>query len=450
MIGSRTSTKESFEKYLLTEYNNIANAHFNTINTISSFFRYYLIIMSIPITILSAALVLIVNYKGEPLSSLSTVGLVLISIFLSISIIGFLLSLYIANLRFDAIMYARSVNGIRKYFFDNWKTNIRDKLGIRVLPQAPGLPRYLEKEFFFPVVLSFAIFNSLYLFMAVSLWQLLYLGRFVSLVISLFVSAAFIGGHVATYIGMSRYRENRYLRGKIIGVDIDGVLNEHRDKFTQLLQAKTGKTLSPADVISIPVHEIPSTNITETDEKAVFNDPAYWIDMPLIKYAVENLNKLRNAFKFKIYIFTYRPWPNPKETNLETWKKATRAFNFRESRFLESIRIEFLLWRKQYINVITRRWLQKNGIPFDRLIVEKGNEVISDPYGNFRNRFYLGRKKNIRIFVEDDAQKASKLAYICDLVFLINQPYNANEPVPTNVIRVDSWTEIYREIRRLL
>ena len=181
MIGSRTSTKESFEKYLLTEYNNIANAHFNTINTISSFFRYYLIIMSIPITILSAALVLIVNYKGEPLSSLSTVGLVLISIFLSISIIGFLLSLYIANLRFDAIMYARSVNGIRKYFFDNWKTNIRDKLGIRVLPQAPGLPRYLEKEFFFPVVLSFAIFNSLYLFMAVSLWQLLYLGRFVSL-----------------------------------------------------------------------------------------------------------------------------------------------------------------------------------------------------------------------------------------------------------------------------
>ena len=39
-----------FEKFLLEEYSNIAQAHFKSIETISTFFRYYLLIMSIPLS----------------------------------------------------------------------------------------------------------------------------------------------------------------------------------------------------------------------------------------------------------------------------------------------------------------------------------------------------------------------------------------------------------------
>lgn len=114
---------------------------------------------------------------------------------------------------------------------------------------------------------------------------------------------------------------------------------------------------------------------------------------------------------------------------------------------------------------ITKSWLRLNGISYDRLTIEQGNEDVSDPQGHFRNRFYISRKKRIRFFVEDDSEKASKLAYICDIVFLLEQPYNresrdeclecekeckqVKKHMPNNVIRVKSWDEIYRHIRRL-
>ena len=57
----------------------------------------------------------------------------------------------------------------------------------------------------------------------------------------------------------------------------------------------------------------------------------------------------------------------------------------------------------------------------------------------------------MRFFEEDDAEKASKLAYICDIVFLLEQPYNRNPPVslPDNVIRCQNWDEIYKQVRIL-
>lgn len=92
--------------------------------------------------------------------------------------------------------------------------------------------------------------------------------------------------------------------------------------------------------------------------------------------------------------------------------------------------------------------VQNKEIEYDYITIERGSEDVSDPQGHFRNRFYVSRKKKIRFFVEDDHEKASKLAYICDIVFLIEQPYNESEKIPTNVIRVGSWDEIYRQIRK--
>jgi uncharacterized HAD superfamily protein len=106
------------------------------------------------------------------------------------------------------------------------------------------------------------------------------------------------------------------------------------------------------------------------------------------------------------------------------------------------------------IEVITQSWLKARGFSYERLTIERGNENVSDPQAHFRNRFHVARRDKIRFFVEDDIEKASKLAFLCDVVFLIDHPYNrpANHPgvtLPNNIIRCSSWDEIHRHIRRL-
>ena len=48
--------RAKYEKFLLKEYDNIAQAHYNTVDTISTFFKHYLLIVSLPLPILGWAL----------------------------------------------------------------------------------------------------------------------------------------------------------------------------------------------------------------------------------------------------------------------------------------------------------------------------------------------------------------------------------------------------------
>lgn len=265
-----------------------------------------------------------------------------------------------------------------------------------------------------------------------------------------------------------------------MGVDIDGVLNKHRHHFCKLLNELVQKQLDPEQITSIPVHENQDLGVSRTDERKVFNDPRYWVEMPCINDAAYNIEKLRNLFKLKIYIFTHRPWPS-KEIygNKNIYKKwmgtASQLlvqFPCATSKLLRILRSSKNLSRTgisklvdrfvdtrmettirhfalRPIDVITKHWLHSNSIQYDKLVIERGSEDISDPQGEFWNRFYVSRKRKIRFFVEDDHEKASKLAYICDIVFLMKQPYNQGKKLPSNVLLVSSWGEIYRWIRKL-
>src|SRR5579862_465912 len=46
------NARASYEAFLLAEYDHIAKAHFTTVDTISTFFKNYLAIVGLPITIL--------------------------------------------------------------------------------------------------------------------------------------------------------------------------------------------------------------------------------------------------------------------------------------------------------------------------------------------------------------------------------------------------------------
>jgi uncharacterized HAD superfamily protein len=430
--------KTPLEDFLLAEYQYLAQAHFNTINSISEFFKQYVLIVSLPISAAvvflkpadlraSGILTYLDNYPSIPLALSMLVGAV-----------GLGVLVYVANLRFDALLYARSVNGIRKSFYKASGISIEEELRVRVLPTSTAFPRYIENRFFLPVVLTFAGINTAYFFLGLRFYMNALLWPSYSVPLFWAATASWFLLHPLFYFWLGDYRENTYMRSHNIGIDIDGVLNEHRQHFCKLLDAQTGKKLNPDQIVQIPVHEILGCSITREDECAVFNWPPYWTEMPVTAEAVIVVNTLRNVFHYRIWIFSHRPWP--------------QSSTIPESRMAEYQNE----WRKygglaisDRLRNMTEEWLRTNGFKYDKLIIEKGNTDTRDPYGHTRNRFVISQKENIRIFVEDDLNKALKLADICELVFLKDHPYNQAPSLPNNVIRVSSWKEIERFLRRV-
>ena len=454
MTETTKTPRERYEDFLLKEYDNIAQAHFNTVSTISTFFKHYLLIVSLPIPLLAWVLKpLAEDTSGKTATSVLEslrhavpLGAILIAV------IGFFVMCYIANLRFDAILYARTVNGIRKYFSGRSDVPFEEEVCVRVLPRSKYQPRYMEPTFFLWVILAFAFANAAYLGLGVFLWC-----RIASPEQCLWWTAG-IGGfagfallNILTYALLARHRETSYLRSHIIGVDIDGVLNRHREHFCKMLADLCGKEVDPQTIIRIPVHECQelkdgsgkSMSVTEQDEHAIFNHPRYWREMPAEEQARDMLGRLKNVFRFRIFIFTHRPWPHP--TTFPQGKEAEyRSLWEGESQAWQSGSVA--------IKRITRDWLYQHGMPYDRLVVEAGNIHTTEPRLLVRNRFVISERKRIRVFVEDDLFKAKKLAHICELVFLLDQPYNQCEEsdLPNNVIRVESWRGIYEYIREVL
>ncbi len=460
--GLSARTKTVFEEFLIAEYNNIAQAHFNTVNSISEFFKHYIVIVSLPI---SAAVIFLkpAELKASGiLEFLKKHPLVHAMLFTCLVLIGLSVLAYIINLRSDAILYARTVNGIRKYFSDSSGLNLEDEIRFRVLPKWTHFPRYTEPYYFLFVVLTFAIVGTVY-FVAgwyfywwVNSWPI---GLNFWLLIGLCPWT-----HLFLYAWLGRHREREYLRGHIIGVDIDGVLNDHRQHFVQVLERRTGKKMDARLITRIPVHEIPGGDVTEEDEHAVFNWPSYWVDMPPLTGAAEIVKRLRNLHGYKIWIFTHRGWPQPityppghenecwKAWQKVSWWAIPSRWNFvgaAEKRLGEWGIPGFIGGRP--ILKITKGWLRGHGFKYNRLIVERGNTNTTDPLILTRNRFLTSQERKIRVFVEDDPIKARKLADICEVVFLIDHPYNqaGSARLPMNVVRVQSWQEIHEFLKRV-
>jgi uncharacterized HAD superfamily protein len=471
-------SKDEFDRYLLEEYQHLADAHFRSIGAISAFFRYYLVIMALPVSLVGVFIGILPNVHVLP--DLATIATSLAIVSIIISIVGYFVMLYVINLRLDVILYARAVNGIRKYFYDQGPLELSYKFRMRVLPQSPSLPPYRERSYFGPVILTFAFFNSAYLIAGSALPSLAAAQNLTLQAIPWWVwtiGILFFLGHIASYGLYARYHEFGYLKSLIVGVDIDGVLNKHRTQFSTKLRERTGKIVLPEWITTIPLHEDPLLGVSRPDENAVFNEPDYWTTMPCIDGGAKVIHKLRNQFKLKIHIFSYRAWPTSEivedpqlfkqwrdaailhmaeyvPPSFETVPPSQRHPSARTIlyRAVTIFRLKHGLkgFGSDPIRVITKCWLSENQIEYDKFTLEKGNEDLADPRGHFRNRFNISRNRKIRFFVEDDADKANKLAFICDIVFLLNQPYNKWKPIVDNVVRVNSWDDIAIAIKNLL
>ena len=156
-------SNKDFSDFLLTEYENIAAAFFNSREVLAKWVRYYLLVMAAPFSLIAFI------YKDVPekfnIFALPVTLLILIAI---TGIIGLLLSFVIIQSGIDTVLYARTVNGIRKYFVDD--SGINSIKPYLVLPIDTSKPAYFKYDDLFFISILTGIINSSYI--GISITQL--------------------------------------------------------------------------------------------------------------------------------------------------------------------------------------------------------------------------------------------------------------------------------------
>lgn len=145
-------------EFMKQEYTGICQAFGDLYNVILKVFNFYLLLAAVPFTV--AAII----YKSPgPEFDLSSLPLPMSVLFMVVSILGFLITLSMIHLRMEQILYARTVNCIRRYFCES-DTSVQNQIDDYLnLPTTDELPPFLEfGRFFFWQIILIGIIDSLY------------------------------------------------------------------------------------------------------------------------------------------------------------------------------------------------------------------------------------------------------------------------------------------------
>jgi uncharacterized HAD superfamily protein len=383
------STRQSLDGYLGKEFEVLSQAHFQTSQKTTNFFQFIAVIFLAPFAIFAV--------PGLEMSTL------LGGILLVIGLLGFFVTMYLADLRFESLLYARGVNKIR--FLINSKATFDLSLNEQVsfirsnslLLAQPRKPNYFDTNQFLWIVLGLGVINSFYLTYSVRIFLPVVFGMNLTKYWFIFVAILFSLVHVYVYYLKSKKHEEGsiYFRN-IIGSDIDGVISDQVEHFIKFYNLKNEVKISQEDIITLPFHK--SGKVSLECEREVFLDEEYWKTIEVLPTSKTAMSQLKNN-GYKISLFTSRPWAL-RDADLPTF---------------------------------TRDWLTDNEIAFDNLIFD--NKKIT--------RIDKAQSMKIKYFIEDDISKAVKLCAICKVVFLIDYRYNqADSETPYNLVRVKNLGEI--------
>jgi len=163
-------SKNVADEFMLTEYENIASAHFDSQAGVRQHFRFYLLIIAIPLSVMSFVI------KDQGIQNVGSLKLfqlpqILATAFLAIGFVGGLMLLSLIHTALDATLYARTVNGIRSYFVDR-AAETGTALGKYLkLPTQQNRPKYLHIRALFWQVMLVSILNSAYILIGIhSIW----------------------------------------------------------------------------------------------------------------------------------------------------------------------------------------------------------------------------------------------------------------------------------------
>jgi hypothetical protein len=129
-------TKDSSD-FMITEYDRISTAYFGLRDQINEFFKTYITLIGLPLTVLAAVLKI---GEGNLSATLTDLPDIVSALLLLVSFLGFFVTLSIIAMRMEMILYARTINGVRRYFGE-----LDDKLAsFFILPTSDALPPFYE------------------------------------------------------------------------------------------------------------------------------------------------------------------------------------------------------------------------------------------------------------------------------------------------------------------
>ena len=189
-----------------------------------------------------------------------------------------------------------------------------------------------------------------------------------------------------------------YPQGKIVGVDIDGVLADYPRSFVEFINSQLGTAFPTENITSYNIAEslgLPLEQVVEL--KHLYRETGQKRFIPVIPGAREMLEAFKDM-GFVIVLLTARPY-------------------------------------KQYKRMFadTQEWLHSNKLPY--------HSIIWDDDKNVRLLREFGRD-NVQYFVEDVAANANKIAELGVKCLLINTPYNKDVPIVSGVTRFNNPSDI--------
>ena len=134
--------------FMIQEYNQIAAAFFGLSNQVNDWFKTYVTLVGLPLTLLAAA----IRFGGESgnrLVSLDSLPDVVSGLLVLVALLGLFVVLSIVNMRMEMILYARTINAVRRYFGEQGRLPARGKnagklADFLILPTSDSKPPFFE------------------------------------------------------------------------------------------------------------------------------------------------------------------------------------------------------------------------------------------------------------------------------------------------------------------
>jgi len=172
--------------FMIQEYDQIASAYFGLRDQVNDWFKTYLSLIGLPLTVLVAVL----RFAEEQLPiSIAQLPDVVAGLLVLVAALGFFVALSIVAMRMEMILYARTINGIRRYFAEldqkaKSKGGGRELAAYLVLPTSDSIPPFFEswRAMFWQVIIIGFIDGAI---LAVAVQSLLRVGWPWSMVIGM-------------------------------------------------------------------------------------------------------------------------------------------------------------------------------------------------------------------------------------------------------------------------
>jgi uncharacterized HAD superfamily protein len=179
-----------------------------------------------------------------------------------------------------------------------------------------------------------------------------------------------------------------------LGFDVDGVFTNIATRMVKVSQEKLGKSISLSSIYKPDLHGL------SREELDYIFSPDFFYDMEPLEENIEATQQLVED-GHEIHVVTARP----------------------ESNEMFDATIE---------------WFKKHGVP------------QADSFTFHHDKALVAYHLQLKRFVEDFSSNANSLAQMMSEVYLVNQPYNAEDVLESNVVRVNSVWDVRFKLRKEL